>query len=118
MIVASNYKGIHEKVLRARNGQLVRVCFSVAEYNGEMRGQIISVTPILELAGDAELATSTYRPTYSQPKAHYSPAIICLPCVVATSAASVTPILGVAQPSPYYSLDFFMSQPTRAPSRV
>ena len=54
----------------------------------------------------------------SQPKAHYSPAIICLPCVVATSAASVTPILGVAQPSPYYSLDFFMSQPTRAPSRV
>ena len=45
-----NQKGIFEKVLRSRDGQLMRVCFEVYEVNGEIKGRIIKAEPIFSLA--------------------------------------------------------------------
>ena len=51
MLIPSQYnqKGIFERVLRSKDGQLMRVCFEVYEFNGEIKGRIIKAEPILSL---------------------------------------------------------------------
>jgi|GEM_PF-1516269 len=51
MLIPSQYnqKGIFERVLRSKDGQLMRVCFEVYEVNGEIKGRIIKAEPILSL---------------------------------------------------------------------
>ena len=99
-----------EKVLTDRAGQQYRVLFLVSLVNGEVRGQIVSAQPIYE---DANVIRLPGRVAKAQ-----SFVKLCLPCTKAAAkiiSSSVRSWARVA--SPYYSsLEFFMSQPTRAPS--
>ncbi len=97
MLTISNkqLQGIFERILKDKNGVLVRVQFTVVEVNGIFTPQIISATPLVSKVEEA----------------------ICLPCVkdAKVIVEDVTPSF-VSKISPYFTLDFFMSQPTRAPS--
>ncbi len=97
MLTASTkqIQGIFERILKDKNGVLVRVRFSVVEVNGVFTPQIISATPLVSKADEA----------------------ICLPCIKDTKVVveDATPSF-ISKISPYFSLDFLMSQPTRAPS--
>jgi hypothetical protein len=86
---------IFERIVKDKNGLLVRVRFTVVEVDGKFQAQIISAIPFVSPVED----------------------VVCLPCikesevVTETSFADFESIL-----SPYFSLEFFMSQPTRAPA--
>ncbi len=106
MLIPSSYKGIYEKVLRAPDGRLVRVQFAVVEVNGALRGRIISMEPIedrlkIEDSRLKNKATILYLPSKGN---DYEP-IFNFQFSIFNSLVS-----------PYTTLDFFMSQPTRAPS--
>ena len=49
-----NQKGIFERIIRSRDGQLVRVFFEVYEWNGEIKGRIVRAEPILALTGESQ----------------------------------------------------------------
>ena len=90
---------IFERIIRDKNGVLVRVRFTVVQIDGTFQPQIISATPIVATQTQAE------KP-------------ICLPCINKQQviAEDYTPTF-VSKISPYFSLDFILtSQPTRAPS--
>jgi hypothetical protein len=99
-----------EKVLTDRTGRQFRVLFLVSLVNGEVRGQIVSAQPIFEGVRVASLPGRVAKAT--------SWSKLCLPCTKAAAkiiGSKVRSWTRVA--SPYYSsLEFFMSQPTRAPS--
>ncbi|MDE2188264.1 MAG: hypothetical protein KGJ35_00840 [Patescibacteria group bacterium] len=103
MLIQSGNKGIFERIIADKNGRLMRVRFAVIEVDGELRGRVISVAPVLQIAPQPKAAPRT---------------ILCLSC----SAVTATKITSKVRPwnnltSPYFSsLEFFMSQPTRAPS--
>lgn len=84
-----------ERIVRDKNGVLVRLRFIVVEVNGQFQPKIISAEPFLQKKED----------------------VICLPI---TKEAKV--IVSDSTPSfvsklfPTEFLEFFMSQPTRAPS--
>jgi hypothetical protein len=92
---------IFERIIRDSNGVLVRVRFTVVEVNGVFKGQVISAEPLVSKAENTETGDS----------------VVCLPCLkdnkipVDISNTGFETIL-----SPYFSLEFFMSQPTRAPA--
>lgn len=99
MIVKSRYNGIYERIIRSKDGRLVRLQFVVAEIDGKLKGQIISAEPIFEVHGKAE--TQYFFPTSvnkEEPKN-----------IIRTISAT-------SRISPFSSFEFFMSQPTRAPS--
>ena len=52
MLIQSHYnqKGIFEKIIRSKDGQLVRIFFEVYEVDGAIKGHIIKAEPILALA--------------------------------------------------------------------
>jgi len=81
------------KILTSATGEQFRVVFLLALVNGEIKAQVVSATPIT------------------------APDPICLPAAVAktlvtfTYSPSSNPVV-----SPFDSLFFFNSQPTRAPS--
>lgn len=85
-----------ERIVRDKNGVLVRVRFVVVEVNGEFQAQIISAEAIQK-----------------------KESIICLPVnrenkiIVENITPSFFSVI-----SPYLSLEFLMSQPTRAPSFI
>lgn len=84
---------IFERIFKDKNGVLVRIRFTVVEINNKFVPQIISITPFLEEK------------------------VICLPCnkvnqiIIEKDIVFSNKII-----SPYFSLDFLMSQPTRAPA--
>ncbi len=88
--------GIFERIVRDKNGVLIRVRFTVIEINGQFQGQIISATPIVSQTENE---------------------VICLPKIKESKvlAKDTTPSF-IPALSPYISLEFFMSQPTRAPA--
>lgn len=98
MLTSKNQQinSVFERIIRDKNGVLVRVRFAVIEINGKFAPQIISVTPIL--------APKTEK-------------VVCLPRIKEGKVVveDATPSF-ISKISPYFSLDFFMSQPTRAPS--
>ena len=103
MIVKATHKGIYERILSDKNGQLIRVCFAVVEINGALKGQIISIEPVLQVTGKT-LST------------HTTPHV-CLPISIQNDISDTTGFNAYSNtPSPYSFLDFFNSQPTRAPS--
>ncbi|MEI6396998.1 MAG: hypothetical protein WCO48_02925 [Candidatus Taylorbacteria bacterium] len=55
MLIQSHYnqQGIFERIVRSRDGQLVRVFFEVYEIGGEFKGRILRAEPILALAGES-----------------------------------------------------------------
>lgn len=87
---------VFERIVRDKNGALVRVRFTVVQVDGKFQPQIISAAPIVV------------------PKAEKA---VCLPCAKKeiVVAEDYTPTF-IEKISPYFSLDFLMSQPTRAPS--
>jgi hypothetical protein len=88
---------IFERIIRDSNGVLVRVRFTVVEIDGKFQGQIISVTPLV--------ATSTAED------------VVCLPCLKENKVATEKLCeFFDSIVSPYFYLEFFMSQPTRAPA--
>ncbi len=96
MLVNTSQKqlnNVFERIVKDKNGILVRVRFVVVEVNGKFQGQIVSIEPVVK-------ETS-----------------LCLPCVKSDKVVveDTTPSF-ISKISPYFSLDFLMSQPTRAPS--
>lgn len=95
MLVTKNQQinSIFERIVRDKNGVLVRVRFTIVEINGVFQGQIISATPLVQEEA------------------------ICLPIEKVSSVVIEKDIVFLNEiVSPYFSLDFFMSQPTRAPA--
>lgn len=96
MLVSSRQlNSIFERIVKDKNGVFVRVQFTVVEIDGKFTPQIISITPLVSKAEE----------------------IICLPKFKNDNVVveDVTPSF-ISKISPYFSLDFLMSQPTRAPS--
>lgn len=94
-----------EKVLADSFGRQYRVLFAVSFIDGEIRGRVVSATPIersLKLvAGSQENRTNFY-----------------LPCAKSVSLPSSSKLPASSSiVSPYIELYFFTSQPTRAPSK-
>ncbi len=105
MLINSNNKGIYERILTAKNGQLVRVRFAIVEVGGIMRGRVISVMPVVSVAGKtANTNTAT------------SEQLFLTGAVARDISAAVETIFVKKTPSPFVTFEFFMSQPTRAPS--
>lgn len=76
MLIQSQYnqKGIFEKIVRSKDGQLVRVFFEVYEMGGEIRGRILRAEPILALArAAAEKINAAYTLLLSAPAKIISP---------------------------------------------
>ena len=87
---------IFERIVEDKNGVLVRVRFTIIEVDGVFRGHVISAEPLVSKVEKEK--------------------VLCLSCIKSPkvsidSSIAFTPIL-----SPYFSLEFLMSQPTRAPA--
>lgn len=94
-ILNKQVQGVFERILKDKNGVLVRVRFTVVEINGVFAPQIISATPLEAQKTD----------------------VVCLPKekMAKVIVEDVTPSF-ISKIFPYFTLDFLMSQPTRAPS--
>ncbi len=87
---------VFERIVKDKNGILVRVRFTIVEINGVFQPQIISVIPLNLNKQEETLfiaCTDKEQIIFEKRVKHFQ---------------KIT--------SPYFSLDFFMSQPTRAPS--
>ena len=104
MLINTQNKGIYERILTAKNGQLVRVTFAVVEVDGILRGHVISVAPVVSVAGKTVANATATEQLYLPLSVHHD------------ISTAVENIFVKQTPSPYVSFDFFMSQPTRAPS--
>jgi hypothetical protein len=104
--------GIYEKILRAKDGRLVRVRFVVSEMDGRFKGHIIAAEPV-------ELIKSARSVSQAKPASQAEP--LFLPAQPSSQSHVSNPVRAIpstAHFSPYFSFEFFMSQPTRAPSRA
>lgn len=110
MLVKSLQTKILEKVVRGKNGQFFSVRFEVTEIDGKTYGRVLSVSPVSEL--ESQSAVTIYR---NKNKTHTKKPFLLQGHKQKVSKTESkdfnTKIL-----SPYVSLDFFMSQMTRAPS--
>lgn len=101
----STLNPIYERLVYDKSGVLLRVRFTISDVkgNGVLQPNIISIEPVVSRASASD---SKSAPTVllSNPKS--------------TSSVVPTPLLTFFESiiSPYTSLDFLMSQPTRAPS--
>jgi hypothetical protein len=93
-----NQSEIFEKVV-VRNGRLFLVRFVIVERGGKLRGRVISCEAIVALPAGA--AAERER---------------CLPAFSRTEPAPVTRKHFKEIASPFFTLEFFISQMTRAPS--
>jgi hypothetical protein len=84
----------------------VRVHFIVSEVDGRFKGHIIAVEPVE--------AISSINPTNSVPARQVF--LLAQPSEKSQAKKIVRAIPSTAHFSPYFSFEFFMSQPTRAPS--
>ncbi len=96
-IASKQLNSTFERIVRDKNGVLVRVRFTVVEIEGKLSARIISAEPVVTKSQD----------------------VVYLPVSIdaAELAQDVTPSF-ISKISPYISLDFFMSQPTRAPAFI
>ncbi|OHA26314.1 MAG: hypothetical protein A3C06_04720 [Candidatus Taylorbacteria bacterium RIFCSPHIGHO2_02_FULL_46_13] len=110
MLVKTLQTKILEKVVRGKNGQLFCIRFEVTEIDGRTYGRILCVSPISELKSQSAVTIYRNRNKNSTNK----PYLLRTPKQKAHKTESKdfnTKIL-----SPHFSLDFFTSQMTRAPS--
>lgn len=84
---------IYERLVHDKSGVLYRVRFVVVEISGQMRPQVISVEAVPSAPHILLANPKVAQPAPLSPRSFFSDVI-----------------------SPYISLDFLMSQPTRAPS--
>ena len=95
-----------ERIVRDKNGILVRVRFVIVGVNGSFQAQIVSAEAIADSS-----VSSTSESTQSQSKSFFLPVFKNAPSIY--REVKKTPEAFI---SPYQPLDFLMSQPTRAPS--
>lgn len=88
---------VFERIVKDKDGILIRVRFTIVEINGVLKGHIISAEPLISKADNT---------------------IFCLPCINENIESDIGLCINNSElkHSPYFSLDFFTSQPTRAPS--
>ncbi len=103
MLTRNQFKqiGIHERLIRGKGGRLFRVRFEVAEIKGEICGRVIFAEPVGELDGITN---------------HDSRIKIFLGGITEKNPAPRSRIFASKILSPFSSLEFLVSQPTRAPS--
>lgn len=94
---------IYERIVRAKYGRLMRVRFVAVEIGDEILGKIISVEPVLEIKNTLLLKEG-------------KEIILALPAPHNPISVSFSYRVSYKIPSPFFTLDFFMSQMTRAPS--
>ncbi len=104
MLIQSQYnqKGIFERIVRSKDGQLVRVFFEVYEWNGEVKGRILKAEPILALARAATEKVKTA-----------CALLLCAPAKI------ISPYFWNIEKkitSPFSNFDLFSSIKIRAPS--
>jgi hypothetical protein len=93
-----------ERIITSQTGEQYRVVFQVTLINGEVKARVVSAELITEIAaagtGQSATAEALFLPGFSAP-------------AVADTAyvSDFAPVV-----SPFTSLLFFTSQPTRAPS--
>jgi hypothetical protein len=94
-IPTKQLNSIFERIIRDKNGVLVRIRFTVVENNGKFQPVIISAEALVK----------------NKEEVVFLPEEISKKDIALDTTPSFISIL-----SPYINLDFFMSQPTRAPS--
>lgn len=106
MLALKSQGKIVERIVRTKAGQLVRAVFLVAEQNGELKVRLISVVPIGQPNG------------FTIQGSRFKNKILCLigkcakSLVITSERHQFREIL-----SPFFNkFQFFVSQPTRAPS--
>ena len=97
-LLYQNQSEIFEKVV-TKNGKLFLVRFVIVERGGKLRGRVISCEA-LEVLPAGVTAESEH----------------CLPAFSAVEPAPVTRRIFEELVSPFFTLEFFISQMTRAPS--
>lgn len=93
---------IIERILRTKTGELAKVSFLVVEYQGKVRARVIAIEPVKSLGGETSCPTSS----------NFLIAGKCAKKFEATLQRVFSEFV-----SPYFELNFLMSQPTRAPAR-
>ncbi|MEK7213893.1 MAG: hypothetical protein AAB637_02155 [Patescibacteria group bacterium] len=87
---------IFERIIRDNNGVLVRVRFTIVEVDGVFKGHVISAEPLVS---------------------KNEKDVVCLLCLKEKKVIAEDAVIDFSSIlSPYFSLEFFMSQPTRAPA--
>ena len=114
MLIQRYYKqqGIYEKIVRSRDGQLVRVLFEVYEFNGEIKGRILKAEPILALARAPQAAVAHFNRLAGN-VAKTCTLRLCAPAEI------VSPYFWNFEKkitSPFSTFDLFASIKIRAPS--
>ena len=109
MLIKAPQIGIFEKIVRSKNGQLLRVRFEVSEINGQLKGRVISTEAIAEFAALGGTVSATHT---TKSEAIFLPVSISKTITEKTVSFAYTPVV-----SPFSTLLFFTSQPTRAPSK-
>lgn len=96
-IASQQLNSTFERIVKDKNGVLVRVRFMIVSMHGVLTPHVISVTPLVSQAAPE--------------------AVICLPKVSVESPKVIAYIPDFAPiVSPFNEFFFFNSQPTRAPS--
>ncbi|OHA20853.1 MAG: hypothetical protein A2849_04210 [Candidatus Taylorbacteria bacterium RIFCSPHIGHO2_01_FULL_51_15] len=103
-LIYQKQSDIFEKTVR-RGGKLFLVRFVIVERCGQLRGKVLSCEPVEELAG------CTMYDLGCKDKNYFLPVRSKGTTPVADTKTTVDEIV-----SPYTTLEFFMSQMTRAPS--
>lgn len=107
MLALKSQEKIIERIVRTKTGQLVRAVFLVSEYQGELKVRLLSVRPVSQPTDRITNHESriTNKTLCLSGKCAKSP-------VITSERHTFTEIL-----SPFFNkLEFFVSQPTRAPS--
>ncbi|MES2470643.1 MAG: hypothetical protein V4526_00185 [Patescibacteria group bacterium] len=104
MLITQPQGHIFDRVLRTKEGKLVRVTFVVVSVGGELKAKVLNIAPL-----------EGHQPTLKAAE------ILALPGKV--SKVSILPQKKTGFEyksilSPLQNLNFFISQPTRAPSTV
>ncbi len=98
-VIEQKQSEIFEKVV-TKNGKLFLVRFVILEREGRLRGKVISCEAIETLSGSTGKATKICLPLFRTYPTVTDEGLTIKDCVL----------------SPFSTLEFFMSQPTRAPS--
>ncbi len=94
-----------EKIITSQTGEQFRVTFLVAIVAGEMKAKVVSMMPLARQPVTASTQSATSRTVLS----------LAAPFEKIATAFTYSPAFAPVI-SPYTILEFFVSQPTRAPS--
>jgi|SRR3989344_5983982 len=108
-ISTQNQQGIFEKVLRGKDGRLYAVRFVITDTDGQIRGRVLSIVPVSELPSRITIYRNKTETSFYNQRVLNAPTKKTERFFQRACDGLIT--------SPYFSsLDFFVSQMTRAPS--